>query len=89
MVRMLNVSILRGATVVGASQDSLEMDTTVQVSTYFTIHQLYLILLATADIDECLNVTCGQNAMCDNTVGSYSCQCDPGFVGDGYKCTSM
>ena len=31
MVRMLNVSILRGATAVGASQDSLEMDTTVQV----------------------------------------------------------
>ena len=31
MVRMLNVSILRGATVVGASQDIPEMDTTVQV----------------------------------------------------------
>ena len=31
VVRMLNVSILRGATAVSASQDSLEMDTTVQV----------------------------------------------------------
>ena len=31
MVRMLNVSILRGATAVGASQDSLELETTVQV----------------------------------------------------------
>ena len=32
MVRMPNVSILRGAIAVGASRDSLEMDTTVQVS---------------------------------------------------------
>ena len=31
LVRTLNVSILRGTTVVSVSQDSLEMDTTAQV----------------------------------------------------------
>ena len=41
------------------------------------------------DIDECQNVTCGQNAKCSNTVGNYKCQCDSGFTGDGYNCSSM
>ena len=38
MVRMLNVSILRGATAVGASRDSLEMDTIVQVDIMNKVH---------------------------------------------------
>ena len=38
--------------------------------------------------DECLNVTCGENAGCLNTEGTYSCQCKSGFTGDGYSnCT--
>ena len=44
-----------------------------------------------SDIDECLNVTvtCGENAECLNTEGSYSCQCKSGFTGDGYNCTGL
>ena len=42
------------------------------------------------DIDECLNVTCsGENSECVNTEGNYSCQCEPGFTGDGYNCTGL
>ncbi|XP_053491134.1 adhesion G protein-coupled receptor L4 [Ictalurus furcatus] len=37
------------------------------------------------DDDECANVThiCGDNAICTNTIGSYSCTCLPGYVSTG------
>ena len=44
-----------------------------------------------ADIDECesLDETClNENAHCVNSPGYFSCQCDPGFTGDGYNCLS-
>ncbi|XP_036407888.1 adhesion G protein-coupled receptor E2-like isoform X1 [Megalops cyprinoides] len=31
------------------------------------------------DIDECKAPVCGKNAICFNTIGSYYCQCVPGF----------
>jgi hypothetical protein len=100
---MLNVSILRGATVVGASQDSLEMDTTVQLQLWVQVRiyrrwiQLYKYARKRVrkqyyyyhytDIDECAgNSTCDDNADCDDSDGSYWCQCLPGFQGDGYNC---
>ena len=41
------------------------------------------------DIDECSSNThsCGVNAMCNNTVGSYACACKAGYSGDGRTCT--
>ena len=45
-----------------------------------------------ADIDECvsLNETClDENTHCVNSVGNFSCQCDPGFTGDGYNCSGQ
>ena len=30
---------------------------------------------------------CGSNATCENTLGSYSCPCKPGFTGEGLSCT--
>ena len=40
------------------------------------------------DIDECaLDLdNCSPNANCTNTVGSFTCQCLPGFTGDGVEC---
>eukprot|EP00117_Sycon_ciliatum_P008637 scpid11083/ scgid1619/ Fibrillin-2 len=54
-----------------------------------------------SDIDECSAVTipcvgcsdyttaCGQNSMCFNTVGNFSCQCLSGFNGTDRMCTDI
>ncbi len=41
------------------------------------------------DMDECLlgDDNCAAQALCENTVGSFSCQCSPGFIGDGRTCS--
>ena len=44
------------------------------------------------DINECANNTsnnCHVNATCSDTFGSYECQCNDGFTGDGVNCTGM
>ena len=40
------------------------------------------------DINECIVDTnnCDVNAACINTVGSFLCECNPGFSGDGTSC---
>jgi hypothetical protein len=32
---------------------------------------------------------CHDNASCDNTYGSYSCECYEGFTRDGKNCTGI
>ncbi|XP_067047317.1 uncharacterized protein [Acropora muricata] len=41
------------------------------------------------DIDECSSAAneCHQNALCQNTKGSYNCTCKDGFEGDGKNCS--
>ncbi|XP_065072025.1 uncharacterized protein LOC135696532 [Rhopilema esculentum] len=41
------------------------------------------------DFDECTTGVhnCNSNASCINAYGSFSCQCNPGFVGNGTMCT--
>uniref|UniRef100_A0A3Q3DZZ5 Latent transforming growth factor beta binding protein 2 n=1 Tax=Labrus bergylta TaxID=56723 RepID=A0A3Q3DZZ5_9LABR len=45
------------------------------------------------DIDECLNETiCGNHGFCENTDGSFRCQCDQGYTnppGDMSKCVDV
>ena len=43
------------------------------------------------DVDECAagSDSCDLNATCTNTVGSYSCVCNPGYDGDGVTCTDI
>ena len=50
-----------------------------------------MVPLLLLDIDECdLGVdNCSDNATCTDTVGSFNCNCNPGFEGDGVNCTSM
>ena len=42
------------------------------------------------DINECRDGSnrCDENARCDNTLGSYSCTCNDGFTGDGFRCAA-
>ncbi|TNF36352.1 MAG: hypothetical protein EP329_05305 [Deltaproteobacteria bacterium] len=45
---------------------------------------------ACTDVDECTDGTdnCDANAACTNTVGGFTCACDPGYSGDGVTCTA-
>lgn len=37
------------------------------------------------DVDECANPgVCGQNALCQNLIGNYTCVCPQGFIGNPY-----
>ena len=40
------------------------------------------------DLDECSEGidNCGIHARCINVVGSYLCQCENGYIGDGISC---
>ena len=44
------------------------------------------------DVNECNNTTyppCHADATCNNTIGSYLCDCDEGYGGNGINCTGM
>jgi len=45
--------------------------------------QIYLSF-SVKDVDECKDSTiCGVGGNCTNTIGSYNCSCDEGFIGGG------
>ena len=44
------------------------------------------ITFFSTDINECMNSPCSTFAVCQNTVGSFSCSCNAGFTGNGLSC---
>ena len=58
----------------------------------FLHHIIVLIVISNfVDFDECGNHTdsCSSVATCENTVGSYNCSCNIGYVGDGFECEGI
>ena len=61
-----------------------------QFNDSFNMHRLVnTILYFVADIDECeTNASnCHANAFCVDTIGSFNCSCQSGYVGDGTVCS--
>ena len=50
-----------------------------------------LSLFVHIDNNECMLGThdCDNVAACQNTIGSFNCQCPTGYFGDGKTCTGM
>lgn len=48
----------------------------------------YAWVLLLSDVDECElgGHSCDGHASCLNVPGSFSCRCQPGWVGDGFEC---
>ena len=49
----------------------------------------YLFLIHPVDINECLEGPCPENSTCQNYLGSFRCDCDPGFTRYGLNCEGM
>ena len=45
-------------------------------------------LFALTDVEECSlgTHTCDEHATCTNTKGSFTCRCNSGYHGTGYRC---
>jgi len=65
--------------------------TTCELVMLHRFHSLYGAESGCVDINECQDRIdrCDPNAMCVNEVGTYSCQCKPGFEGNGYYCGAI
>ena len=48
-----------------------------------------MLIFYFADINECTDNghNCDDNAVCNNTVGSFTCSCNAGYSGNGVTCT--
>ena len=49
----------------------------------------FFLILSYSDVDECMDQTnvCDRSAVCKNTNGSYTCECQIGYGMDGDICT--
>lgn len=77
------VQILMEAILVAANLDSLETEFPAKVGN-INFSNVWLLHFPTLlDIDECLMPSsCGGNADCRDTNGSFVCSCKSGFIGD-------
>ena len=79
----------------------LEIPSIIQLSVHiYCINAFYTLWLmidvypagtTSGDTDECSEGThdCHTDATCTNTDGSFECNCNTGYSGDGSKCTGM
>ena len=63
---------------------------TISSLSHFTLHSLHQLFFF-LDIDECAIGTsnCDMNALCQNSIGSFTCTCNVGYMGNGITCSGM
>ena len=71
----------------GAPDGTTIATTTVSVSTTYEPSMAVVCL----DIDECATEThtCNAHAVCTNTDGSFACECNNGYSGEGQECEEV
>ena len=85
-MQMLLVATLLALISAHVMMDSQEMVSPVKVR---NITILALIQPVHTDINECASLRpCDGNATCNDTIGSYTCTCNGGFMGNGLSCQS-
>lgn len=53
----------------------------------YLFKKILIDIFSSSDINECEGKHgCSSKAKCVNTIGSYGCQCLPGYRGDGFNC---
>ena len=45
-----------------------------------------VLCILVSDKNECKDDPCGKSAVCTNTRGAFTCDCKPGFTGNGLNC---
>ena len=67
---------------------TLDMSWTVYCNIIIDKALCIIIMLNVPDINECSSNNGGCAQVCNNTPGSYTCGCNPGYVldGDGFSC---
>jgi hypothetical protein len=51
-------------------------------------HILFLISIIFVDVDECSSKPCHHNATCTDNEGSFDCECNVGYSGNEFNCSS-
>ena len=85
-----NPANLNYHTSIKKSQAILKCVIDLKSSVWFTFTQKTKpCLFLFKDIDECSTQThdCSENGACTNAEGSFQCECQPGFTGDGKTCS--
>ncbi|XP_072042802.1 uncharacterized protein [Amphiura filiformis] len=61
------------------------------IITGLTPGKTYIVEVLILDINECTNGehNCYDDATCTNTMGSFSCACNRGYIGDGTTCIDV
>ena len=85
-ILMLPVPTLLVASPAPVAGDTLEVGSHVEVRV--VMYVIYIRHINSSDINECTTriTICDANAACTNTLGSFTCTCNPGYTGDGVSC---
>jgi hypothetical protein len=51
-------------------------------------HLLFVICVIFLDNNECSSKPCHHNATCTYNEGSFVCECNAGYSGNGFNCSS-